>query len=134
MAKQKILLLIQLVIIGGLLMYTWIIFLSSKVVGSWRQYASTVLFIILVFLFFKNFKASVFGAAFYLVLCSFNLLALAPSLVSNSYGLGIGSMEIWTPKFSLLAFGLLLLFLVLNFDTLVNIYLDYKEKKEQQKK
>ena len=134
MAKQKILLLIPLVIIGGLLMYTWIIFLSSKAVAGWRQYLSTALFVVLVFLFFKNFKASVFGAAFYLVLCSFNLLALAPSLVSNSYGLGIGSMEIWTPKFSLLAFGLLLLFLVLNFDTLVNIYLDYKEKKEQRKK
>lgn len=56
-----------------------------------------------------------------------NLLTLTPAVISNSYGLRIGSVTLPTPDFQLLSFSLLILFLIINFDTLVNIYLDYKD-------
>lgn len=133
MTKQKILLLIPLAIVGGLLSYTWIIILFTDVVATWRHYPSIALFIILMLLFFKNFKKTILATAFYLLLGTCNLLVLTPSITSNSFGVGIGSVQIWTPAFQLLSFGLLVLFAILNFDTLVNMYLDYKEVKAQQK-
>lgn len=133
MTKQKILLLIPLVIVGGLLSYTWIIILFTDVVAIWRHYLSIALFIVLMLLFFKNFKRIVLATAFYLLLGTCNLLVLTPSITSNSFGIGIDSIKIWTPAFQLLSFGLLVLFAILNFDTLVNMYVDYKEAKAQRK-
>ncbi len=133
MTKQKILLLIPLTIIGGLLIYTWSTILFTDIMATWRHYLTIVLFIVLIFLFLKNFKRTILATAFYLILGTCNLLTFTPSVTFNSYGLRIASIEIWTPTFQLLSFGLLILFSILNFDTLVNIYLDYKEARGQQK-
>ena len=91
------------------------------------------LFVGLIFLFFKNFKKAILGTGLYLILGTCNLLALTPSVTTNSYGLKIGSLEVWTPTFQLLSFVLLLLFFFLNFDTITNIDLDYTEEKKNNK-
>jgi hypothetical protein len=133
MQKQKILLLIPLFIIGGLLIYSWAVILFTEVDATWRHYLALALFGGLIFLFFKNFTKTILATGVYLILGTCNLLALTPSVTTNSYGLRIGSLELWTPTFQLLSFGLLLLFFFLNFDSLVNIYLDYKEARQTKK-
>jgi hypothetical protein len=130
MTKQKILLLIPLAIIGSFLIYSCVTILSTDVVATWRHYLSFALFSILIFLFFKNNKKTLLATIFYLILGTCNLLILTPSVTTNSYGLSIGSIEMWTPGFQLLSFGLLVLLLILNFDTLVNMYFDFKEAKK----
>ena len=134
MTKQKILLLVPFGIIAGFLIYSWIIILSTEVVATWRHYLAAVLFFVLIFSILKNFKWTILATIIYLILGTCNLLTLTPSVTTNSYGAKIGSIEMWTPSFQILSFGLLVLFLILNFDTLINMYLDYKETKEQNKK
>jgi hypothetical protein len=133
MTKQKILLFIPLAIIGALLIYSWTIILFTDVEATWRHCLALVLFVGLIYLFFKNFKKTVLGTGLYLIFGTCNLLTLTPSVTTNSYGLRIGTLELWTPTFQLLSFGILLLYFILNFDTLINIRLDYIEARQAKK-
>ena len=131
MKKQKIFLLIPILIIGGFLIYTWATFIFTNVVSTWRHYLSTILYFIILILFFKNQRATILAILIYLILGTLNILTLTPSVTSDSYGVGIGSVELWTPKFQTLSFALLVLTIILNFDTIVNWYLDYKDSKSK---
>src|SRR5579862_1735270 len=133
MTKQKILLLIPLTIVAGLLIYSWATILFTDVVATWRHYLALALFIGLIYLVFKSFKKTVLATGIYLIFGTCNLLTLTPSVTTNSYGMRIGSLELWTPTFQVLSFGILMLFFVLNFDTLINIRLDYQEARQAKK-
>ena len=133
MKKQKILLLIPIAIIGGLLIYSWATILFTEIIATWRHYLALALFIGLIYLFFKSFKKTVLATGVYLIFGTCNLLTLTPSVTTNSYGIRIGSFELWTPTFQLLPFGILVLFFMLTFDTLINIRLDYQEARQAKK-
>jgi hypothetical protein len=133
MTKKKVLLLIPLLLIAGLILYTWITVLTGDNVLVWRHYTASVLFVPLIYLFTRNFRKVILGTVIYLILGICNFLTLTPTIVRNSYWNRIGSASIETPAFQLLSFGLLTLLCVLNFDTLVNMYLDFKEMREKAK-
>lgn len=67
----------------------------------------------------------------YLIVGIINLSALTPAIVSNSFGLNLGSFQLASPGFNLLSFGLFVLYFILNSGTLVNMYLDYRERKHK---
>ena len=135
MTKRKLLLLIPLAIIAGFLIYTWTNILFMGFDSNWRHYVALGLFVLLIYLYFKSFKKAILATGLYLLIGTCNLLTLTPSVTTDSYGIRIASLEIATPMFQLLSFGILVLYSILNFDTLVDIYLDYKEaKKAKQKK
>jgi hypothetical protein len=52
----------------------------------------------------------------------------------ETYGVRIGSVNIQTPPFQILSFGLLVLVCILNFDTIIETYLDFKEKRQHKMK
>ena len=130
MTKTKVFLLIPLMLIAALLLYTWITVLTGDNILVWRHYTGLVLFIPVIYLFTKNFRKTVLGTAMYLILGICNVLTLTPTIIWNSYGIRIGSVNIETPPFQLLSFGLLILLCILNFYTLVDIYLDFKEMRQ----
>ena len=61
----------------------------------------------------------------FLAVATFNLIAMSPEI----YTIGLRVGPISTPEVQPLSLGLLVLYLVLNLDPLINIYLDYKERK-----
>ncbi len=128
MAKQKILLLIPLLIIAGFLIYTWVIILTTDVEAVIQHYVAAIIFLELIFLFFTSFKKVVMATCIFLLAGTFNLLSLTPSIMSDSFGIIIGGVKVGTPQFQLISFGILVLFTILNFDTLVNLSLDFKEE------
>ena len=134
MTKKKILLLLPLLLIGGILIYTWTIILFTEVDATWRQYLALLLFPFLLLLFFKNFTKAILATILYLLVGTCNLLTLTTSVNLNSYGLRILTLEIWTPTFQLLSFGLLVLFCICNLDALIDMHLDYKESREAKTK
>jgi hypothetical protein len=134
LTKQKVRLLIPLSIVGGLILYTWNTLLIEGYIPIWKHYIALCLFAFLIYLFLKDFRKAVVATGIYLLLGTCNLLSLTPSTVWNSYGLRVGSAEIWTPSFQFLSFGIMILFVILNFDILTDIYLDYKEARQQKTK
>jgi hypothetical protein len=130
MSKPKKLLLSVLIVIAGVLGYCWYIILFTEIEATWRHYLAVVLFVPLLILFKKDIKKAVLCTGLYLILGTCNLLTLTPSVTSNSYGIKIGSVEIWTPTFQLYSFLLLTFFFLVNFNSLVNYYLDYQDSKK----
>ncbi len=126
MTRQKILVLIPLVIVAGLLIYCWTIILLTDTLATWRHYVGLGLFLILIFFYFKSYKLTAIGTGIYLLLATFNVLAMTAEI--NTSWLRIGPVE--TPPVQLLSLGLFILFAILNFDLLIDIYLDYKEGKQ----
>ncbi|MEO8110270.1 MAG: hypothetical protein ABI594_09565 [Ginsengibacter sp.] len=129
MKRQEILFLIPFAIIAGLLIFGLSIILFTDVTATWQYYLALVLFIVIIVIYFKSFKKVVIAMGIYLLLATFNALSLTPFIYT--YWFRIGPIE--TPQFSLLALVLLVIFLVLNSDILIDMYLDRKEKKTQRK-
>lgn len=69
----------------------------------------------------------VIATGIYLLLATFNAFSLTPSINTNWFRIG----PIETPHFSGLSLGLVLVFLLLNSDISIDMYLDYKEIKAQ---
>ena len=126
MTKERKRLLIPIIIVGLLLIYCWITILTTEVLATWRHYVGLVLFIGLGLLFLKSVTKATIAAGIYLLLATFNALALTSEI--NTSWFGIGPIE--TTPVQLLSLGLFVLYFVLNMDSLINIYLDYKEAKQ----
>ena len=129
MTKQKILLSIPLSIVAGFLIYCWITILSTDILATWRHYIALVLFFVLILLYLKSFALTVIGTGLYLLFATLNVLSITAEMGTTWFRIGLAE----TPHLQLLSLGLLILFFILNFDTLTNIYLDYKESKEPKK-
>lgn len=114
MSKQKVLAFIPLVIAAGLLLYTWSIIIFTEIEATWKHYIALLLFLTLLYLQFKNFKLGLFATGIFLILGTCNLFNLTPSNLTNSYYIRLGSLEMWTPSFQPLSFGLLMLYLILK--------------------
>lgn len=131
MQKQKRIQLLFLVIIACFIIYTWAIMLFTDTIATWRHYISLFAFIVLIFFYFKNTKWVAITTAVLLMLAAFNFGAITLAITTNAYWLRISSFKIKTPAFQLLPLGLLVLFLILNIDNLINWYLDHKEAKQK---
>ena len=129
--KQKILASIPLIIIFCIITYTWGIILFTDILATWRHYVGLILFIPLPWLLIKNVKLAIKATGVYLILGILSLLTLTPGIVGDTFSIGQGSSWLSTPSFNLLSFGLFVLYCILNFDTLANMYLDYRERKQK---
>ena len=130
MSKPKKLLLPILIIIGGTVAYCWSVILFTEIEATWRHYLALVLYVPLLVFLKKDLKKAILFTGVFLILRTCNLLALTPSITTNSYGMRIGDIEIWTPTFQLYSFLILVLSFLINFNTLVNYYLDYQDSKK----
>jgi hypothetical protein len=126
MNKQKILILVPLVIVLSLLIKCWIEFMLSNFIPTWKHYLGILLFIPLVVLFFKNLHNAILGLGIYLLLATFNLLAVTSAISTSWLNFGSG---LKTPPVQLLSLGIFIVYFTLNLDALINIQLDYKEAK-----
>jgi hypothetical protein len=130
MSKKKISFLIPFFLIAGLLLYCWTKILAGEYLATWRHYVGLLLFVGIALLFFKDFAKSVIGLGVFLLLATFNALAVTPAITTS--WLNFGGLS--TPPVQLLSLGILALYLVLNMGTLIDIHLDYKEAKAEKAK
>ena len=101
--------------------------------ATWRNYLALGFFAVLVYPYFKSFAKTIIGTGFYLLLATFNAFSQTPQKITFWFEFQIGQIETPHLRFPLLPLLLLVLFLILNSDTLVNMYLDSKEGKAQRK-
>lgn len=129
--RRKIFVIIPVAIVALLLIYTWIIFLTTSYIAVINHYLGLILFIPVVYFLLKDksFKKTLLSIGIYLVLGLINLLSFLPVIITNSIGLLIGSTHIYSPAINCLSLVILIVYGILNFDTLVDLYLDYNEAK-----
>ena len=127
MNKRQILFLIPFLLVAAILLYCWTSILAGKFFAMWRHYVGLLLFVVIILLYFKDFTKAVVGLGVFLLLATFNVLAITPAVTTS--WLNIGGLT--TPPVQLMSLGLLCLYAILNLDTLINIHLDYKEAKDK---
>jgi len=129
MTKQRTLLLIPLGLTAIELIYSWIIIFSEHIIAEWRQYLGIGLFIIIAFLFFRKIIACTVLLGVFLLMASFNMVVIS----SDTFSAGIKIGPVSSPGVHPLSLGLFILYLCFNMGPLIEIYLDYEEKKERRK-
>ena len=130
MDKKKTPVLIPLIIVGGIILYCWTVIIATELLATWRHYLGLVLYLLLLVVLFKNFTYATIGLGVYLLFASFALLAITPSITTNWIRIG----PVSTPPIHLLSAGIFITYAILNFNSLVDYYLDYKEGKLAGKK
>jgi len=130
MTKTRIVLFLPLVITSSILLYCWTIILTTDVLSTWRHWAGLILFVPLVYLFIKDVRKATLATGIYLLLGTFNALTITPVIGT----FWIGSDSIHTPPVQLLFLGIFALYFIINFKSLIDIYLNYTEAKALKKK
>jgi hypothetical protein len=126
MTKKKINILIPILIIGAFLTYSWIKFVGTDLIATWRHYSALLLFILLLVLFVKRLSAAILGTGIFLILSFFTLIVITPAITTNYIKLA----SISSPGFHLLSLGIFVLYFILNLDALIEMQLDYNESKD----
>jgi hypothetical protein len=111
------------------MLYGWTVILTTDILATWRHYIGVVLFITLILLFFKSEKATILATGVFLLVATFNGLAMTAAIKTFYFG----SSSNATPPIQMLSLGILILYFVLNLDSLIEMQLDYKERKAQRK-
>ena len=128
--KRKILFYIPLIITVCILAYSWALFISGKNSPYITNYIGVILFIPVVYFLFKDktCKKSLLALGLYLILATF-YVANITIYMGVSMSITLFGLKIPLPPMNGIAFLLLILFCVLNFGTLIELRLDYKELK-----
>lgn len=129
--KRKILFLIPFCIVTGTILYSLGVYFAGESNLFIRHYIGIALYLPLIYFLLKekNYKKTLVCLGIYLLLATFNAIFLFPGFTYNYVGLNLASVEIKTPPFNLHSFLIFVLYAILNFDSLTDIYLDYKESK-----
>lgn len=127
--KRKILFFIPFAIVSIILLYSWLLFIFSDNIPSFSHYLGLIFFLPIIYFLFKGktIKKPIILTGVYLVLATINILSFFPFVFTSSLNISIGSFTLFTPAINALALLILIIYSVLNFDSLVDIYLDYKE-------
>ncbi|MFT3826218.1 MAG: hypothetical protein QM731_20005 [Chitinophagaceae bacterium] len=131
MTKQKGLFLASFLLVAGTVLYEWVKMLVTDTTAQWPHYLAVIFLGVVVLLYVKSFAKAVVALGAYLVLAFFDLFWLTADNYFQPYLVGIGPLELWMPSMQPIALGLFIAYGALNFNVLINIYLDYKESRSK---
>ena len=129
--KRKIFFLIPFVIVIALLLNTWFVLFTNEFAAIHAtHYLGFILFIPVLYLLYKDrtFKKALLALGLFLVLATFCIANIFPYVIGRM-SLEISGVKIPIPNINGLALLLFILYFALNFGTLIEIQLDYKESK-----
>lgn len=118
---KNILRLSPLVVVFGILSYTWYTILTTDCFATTKHYVALMLFMVCINLCFINFNAALILAGIFLFLASFNIIAIFPEIKSSSYFVRIGSQEFATPSIQWATFAIFLCYMIINISYFVNM-------------
>lgn len=120
MKRKEIFQGLPMIVIAVVIIYTWFNILTTDYFATLKHQFALALFLVNVGLYLINFKYAVYLSGFFLLLASFNLLAIWPNIISSSYFIKIGGKEISTPEIQWNTFFILLLYLFCNATYLID--------------
>jgi hypothetical protein len=130
MRKKKVLFLIPFLLVAGFLFYCWTTILRGEFPATLEAFYRTSAVRSRHPSLFQELYKSCNRIRCFSALATFNALAITPAITSSWLNTGGRT----TPPVQLLSLGLLVLYVILSLDTLIDIQLDYKEGKVQKVK
>lgn len=123
---KRFLALAPFLILAAIALYNLFEFVFMDYVTGWRHRLAFGLLAVNACLYFYRFRPAIVATGIILLLATFNLLSFYTETTVSAITVG----GISTPGVQLSMLFLLILYVVLEFDLLVNWYLDFKEGKE----
>lgn len=126
MDKKRILLLISILSILIALIYCWAELLKQGYLPQSKHYIAAGLFIVVLINFFLSYKLSLLITGIYTILAMLAIINLSPLLITFN----------WSPfgkrllTISPIGAQLFLVYFIFNITSIINLYLDYKQKKQ----
>jgi hypothetical protein len=102
----------------------WIEIATSNLIAQWQHYSAIAFAAIAIYFAFRGFLYSVISVGIFFILGTMNAFSMTSSIESAQLRIA----GLMTPPFNGLSLGLLFLYLMLNSFTLINLYLDRKER------
>ena len=112
------------------LIYTWSVIVTTDYYATLKHQIALILVLINLGIYFFKFDYGIVFTGILLLLATFNFIALFPDIVSSSYFIRIADKEIATPTIQGKSLLLMIVFLVLNFGYLIEMYANYKYTKK----
>jgi hypothetical protein len=128
--KGKILFFIPFTILTISMIYCWGYLILTNSHPYFANYTGLLFFLPLLYFLFKDkkLKKAIVLTGVYLLLATINLVSFLPFQTTSFFNLTTGSFDIsWSGKLNLFALFLFIIYLIMNFGTLIEIHLDYKE-------
>ena len=126
---MKIIRIIPFLTILLIVLYTWVEIIAAEHIATWRHYVALALVLVNAALYFVRYKQALLLTGIILVLAAFNLMAFFPAI--TTYGLIIAGVN--SPEMQMFPLLVLIVYVVINFNFLVDWRLDWKEEKARRK-
>ncbi len=120
---KKLLLILPYLLLAGIVIYAWVLFIKGIYSPEWRHWAALILVVLNGVLYLRWIKQAVVFTGVVLMVATINLLAFFPAI--SSWSVGIGAVH--TPGIQPGSLLLLVVYTIINGRYLVNLYLDRKE-------
>ena len=127
MKKNNWRIILPLLVITVLNIHCWTVILTTNILATWRQYLGLLLFLVLIAVFFKNRSTAIVGTGVYLLLATFNIVAITPEIKVGWFAIG----PVSTPPLQMLSLIIFAGYFVLNLDALIAMRLDYIEARQK---
>ena len=125
MNREKVRILIPFFLVLAALSYCWWQLLSNQYIPHWKHYAALVLFVPVIFLAMKKTKKLLIPLGVFLFLAAFHIISLS----FNRATFFIGENVPYVPHIQPLSLLLLIIYLGLNLDLLMDWKLDRDEQR-----
>lgn len=120
--KYKYIELLPFIVFCIMVSCTWYQLISNNYYPTIKHILALILALVNLGAYFWNYKRALIITGVLLVLASLSLVALRVILVSNSFYLKIGSLKIVLPPLNYFAFGLLIVYCILNAKTVKDAF------------
>jgi len=126
MSKKEVIPIIPFIFLTVILSNTWFIIATTNYFATIKHYLGLGLFLMVTLLYAFRWKYGVILTGIFLILASFNVIAIFPVIKSSSYFIKIGEVDIATPFIQWKALLLLILFFFCTWRFLYDLYIKNK--------
>jgi len=124
--KKKIINGLPYCITAALLLYCWVNILVTDNAATLKHYAALILMLANGIVYFKSYKWAVLFTGVVLLLATVNLLSFY--VATQTFWFGIAGVQM--PEIQYWSLLLFVVYAVINYNLLVDWYLDYKESRK----
>jgi hypothetical protein len=130
MSANKFTRLTPFLVIAIILSYTWYVIITNEFFATTKHQIALGIFVVNIAVYFIKFKYGVLLTGLFLILATFNLLALFPEIIYSSFFLGIRGKGFSTPSIQGKSLLLFIFYLILNARYLMDLYFDSRLNKK----
>ena len=125
--QRKLLLLLSYLLLVGIMIYTWVLFITGAYLPQWQHWVALILMVLNGLFYLRSMKTGTLFTGVVLILATFNLLAFFPAIEWGYLSFGSGDNAVHTPGIQLRSLLFLIIYACINVNYLTDLYVNRKK-------